>query len=57
MDEYLVISWWNNRKGHDVVPEITTHRNLEMAMEESKKRKKVLGKNSKVILTKIIREF
>ncbi|MEK7574237.1 MAG: hypothetical protein AAB514_01765 [Patescibacteria group bacterium] len=57
MEEFLVVSWWNDFKKCNVVPEATMHRGLEMARKESEKRKNVLGKNSKVILAKIIREF
>ena len=57
MEEFLVISWWNNSIGHLIVPEITTHHNQAMAEKEMERRKRFLGKNSRVILTKVIKEI
>ena len=57
MEEFLVVSWWNDLKKSNVVPETTIHRDPGMARQESEKRKKALGKNSRVILAKIIKEF
>ena len=57
MEEFLVVSWWNDFKKCNVVPEATMHRGLEMARKESEKEKECFRKNSKVILAKIIREF
>lgn len=57
MEDFLVVSWWNNLKGSNAVPEVTTHPNPEMAEKESDWRKKTLGKNSRVILAKVIKEI
>ncbi|MEK7624526.1 MAG: hypothetical protein AAB404_02295 [Patescibacteria group bacterium] len=57
MEGFLVISWWDDFKKAHVVPVVTTHNDKKIAEEELKNRKKNLGKNSKVILAKVIKEF
>lgn len=57
MEEVLVISWWNESKESNVMPVITTHPDPETAEKESERRKKVLGKNSRVILAKVIKKI
>ncbi len=57
MEEFIVISWWNSSERFNIMPEVTTHRSPKIAWREAKTRKKVLGKNSKVILAKVIKEI
>jgi hypothetical protein len=53
----LVVSWWNKNEGANVSPEVTTHHTPEAAEKEAEKRKKALGTNSKVYLSKVFKEI
>lgn len=57
MGKILVISWWNKNEGPNIMPEVTTHPTPEEAEKEAVKRKKALGKNSKVYLSKVFKEI
>ncbi|MDP3052696.1 MAG: hypothetical protein Q8N22_01920 [bacterium] len=58
MEEFIVISWWiDPKRFNDVMPEMTTHPNLKMAWKEATRRRKFLGKEARVKITKLIKEI
>lgn len=57
MEEFLVISWWDDPKRFEVAPVATTHKDSETARQEAGKRRKVLGINSRIILARVIEEL